>query len=421
VALKLMSSRATDRSLRARMERELRLARDLRHPNIVRVDELLELGDHHCLVMELVPGRTLKQRIASDGPVPFEEAGAILAGLASALAAVHAGGIVHRDLKPQNVIVTPEGVVKLLDFGLAKTPDSTGLTATGTILGTPDYMAPEQVDGATASERSDLYALGVIGYELVTGRPPFTGDSPLAVALQHVRSRVPDPALERADVPPRLARLIARLTEPMPSARPESAAAVLAELEALRQDPSGGLAEPTRRWRPARAVTAAAILVAGAGASWWAIRDSRSAATLDPLADGVLHVAVTSRPALGMVGGDLFLEALGEALVRRLEPPTFVVTPGDDRDRRALARGGVEHLLELALAPEVREDGSRSFRLAATIRDVDLDEPWRELAAVTLPGLDFEGVDVASTRLVEAYQRAVETELAARETAAQGR
>jgi hypothetical protein len=413
VALKLMSNRNTDANVRGRMERELRLARDLRHPNIVRVHELLELEDVYCLAMEFVPGSTLKQRVSESGPLPIDEAVVMIESLSSALAAVHAGGIVHRDLKPQNVMITPDGTLKLLDFGLAKTPDSTGLTATGTILGTPDYMAPEQVDGKIADERSDLYSLGVIAFELLTGHPPFRADTPLATALQHVRNRVPDVRGERPEVPEPLSRLIRRLTDREPDKRPPSAAAVLADVDGWSRGDSlaGADTASHRRWS-LRAAAAAAVVAVVALGGWMMAGRGGSSSAQDPFSDGRLEVSVSGVPSVGIVGGDLFLDALCDALDGRLPDATVRLVATREQDRQKLARQGVEHHLELRLVGPRTSQGSRELQIRAVVQDVASGDVWRELGPVTLEGLDFESIDVASSRLSSLYHEAVGDELA---------
>jgi len=413
VALKLMSNRNADANVRSRMERELRLARDLRHPNIVRVHELLELEDVYCLAMEFVPGSTLKQRVSESGPLPVDEAVVMVESLSSALAAVHAGGIVHRDLKPQNVMITPDGTLKLLDFGLAKTPDSTGLTATGTILGTPDYMAPEQVDGKIADERSDLYSLGVIAFELLTGHPPFRADTPLATALQHVRSRVPDVRGERPEVPEPLSRLIRRLTDRDPDHRPASAAAVLAEVDGWSRGDSFAADDPGSRRRRSLRAAAAAVALAVLGFGGWMLTGRGGAASgADPFADGRLEVSVSGVPSVGIVGGDLFLDALCDALERRLPDATVRLVDTREQDRQKLERQGVEQHLELRLVGPRTAEGVRELQIRAVVQDVASGDVWRELGPVTLDGLDFESIDLASSSVISMYREAVDAELA---------
>lgn len=186
---------ASDPTFAERFLREARLVAGLDHPNVLSVfdfgKEVVEGREVSYLVMPLVSGGSLRERIK--GPVPFGEAIAWLAAIGAALDHAHAKGILHRDVKPGNVLLDSTGRPLLADFGLARTADSaSGLTATGTVLGTPSYMAPEQAVGKALDGRADQYALAVIAFELLVGRVPFKADSPLAVLHQHV-SVAPEP------------------------------------------------------------------------------------------------------------------------------------------------------------------------------------------------------------------------------------
>jgi len=191
VAIKVLPEAfAHDPERLARFQREAKMLASLNHPNIVTIYGLEQFGDTHYLVIELVPGDTLQQRVKRDGPVPIEEALAIANQIAEALEAAHEKGIIHRDLKPANVKLTPEGKVKVLDFGLAKTfagdtstedmnnsPTlSMAATMQGVILGTAAYMSPEQAKGKAVDKRTDIWAFGAVLYELLTGKQAFHGE-----------------------------------------------------------------------------------------------------------------------------------------------------------------------------------------------------------------------------------------------------
>jgi len=224
--------RVQDAADLARFRRELRLARAVRHPNVARVDHLEEGPGFAYYTMEYVPGETLETLIDQGAAVGLDFALSVARQLTAGLAAVHDAGIVHRDMKPANVVLTPEGRVVLMDFGIARYEQvDSGLTTTGMSLGTPLYMAPEQAVGAELDARADLYSLGVLLYELVTGQPPFQGTTTVALYLEK-RGDQFKPSLElNPDVPADLDELIADLLRYETDQRPENAHAVLARLQ----------------------------------------------------------------------------------------------------------------------------------------------------------------------------------------------
>jgi predicted ATPase len=225
VAVKVLSAEVLNAETRARLLREAQAAAQLRHPNIVPVFDAGEVEGTPYVVME-VEGPTLHER----PPGSLEETVAIARQLCAALEHAHSHGIVHRDVKPENVLVAPDGLVKLVDFGLVRTAASR-LTAEGTVLGTVFYLAPEQILGEEVDARADLYALGILLYELAAGRLPFTGDDALAVIAQHLHAPVVPPSTYQAEIPAWLDDLIVRLMSKQPQERPASAAEVLRSLE----------------------------------------------------------------------------------------------------------------------------------------------------------------------------------------------
>ncbi|MBI4574645.1 MAG: protein kinase [Planctomycetes bacterium] len=230
VALKLL--RGTGGSLaRTRFEREARSAAAVDHPAVVRVLEFALESEPAWIAMEYVRGRTLRERIDAEGPLLAGEAMALLAPCLEGLSAAHARGIVHRDIKPENLLLPEGGGVKIADFGLAKsTEDREALTLTGTAVGTPYYMAPEQCSGDAVDERTDLYSLGASFYHALAGRPPFDADTQMAVLMHHLET-APRPLLEAAPgVPEGLAALVENLLAKQPRRRYASAAAALADL-----------------------------------------------------------------------------------------------------------------------------------------------------------------------------------------------
>jgi hypothetical protein len=222
VALKVISSiySGDPEEAAERFRHEVQAARRVSHPNVIRIHDLGEDGPLLFLSMEYVDGETLWSRVKARGPLPVAQAREILASIASGVAAAHAAGVVHRDLKPQNVLLGAGGrVVKVIDFGLAKSTFQAGATATGVIQGTPEYMAPEQVRGLATDSRTDVYALGATAYYALTGRPPFSGDSPIAIGFAQVHDKPRSPRELRPEIPAALEAAILRALDKDPGAR----------------------------------------------------------------------------------------------------------------------------------------------------------------------------------------------------------
>ncbi len=242
VAVKLLPpASAQDPVAVARFEREALAAAALAHPNIVAVFDAGVDGDTRFIVMECVGGRSLDAVLRECGALGAEQAAAVVAQIAGALAAAHRAGIVHRDIKPGNVMVDQTGAVKVLDFGIVRLEGGVTLTQTATVLGSAFYLAPELAHGAEADARSDLYALGCLLYELLTGRPPFTGELPAAILSQHISAAPRPPDELDPAVPAALSELVLRLLAKDPGRRPGDAAEVAAELAAVAAaaDPLG--------------------------------------------------------------------------------------------------------------------------------------------------------------------------------------
>lgn len=206
-----------------RFRHEAQAAAILAHPHIVDVYDVGQDGDIHYIVMEYVEGTDLKTLINREAPLAVSRAVEIAAQIAGGLSAAHRAGMVHRDIKPQNVIVTPEGTARITDFGIAKSQLSTATTETGVSLGTVDYISPEQAQGRPASPQSDIYSLGVVLYEMLTGRLPFRGETALAVAMKHVAEDAPPPRQLNPQIPIQLEALIMRAIDKDPARRPRSA------------------------------------------------------------------------------------------------------------------------------------------------------------------------------------------------------
>jgi tRNA A-37 threonylcarbamoyl transferase component Bud32 len=211
-----------DPEFRERFLREAEIGRTLNHPNIIRILERGAVGDVPYFTMELLAGETL-QAVLKRGAVEPRAAAAAIVQVAEALDFAHSKGVVHRDLKPSNVMLLRDGTVKVMDFGIARAHRFEGLTATAAFLGTPDYVAPEMAEGLGSEPRSDLYALGLVFFELLTGRRPFSAETPLAVLKKHASEEPPLPSRVRPGVPPELEAIVLRLLKKRPEERPASA------------------------------------------------------------------------------------------------------------------------------------------------------------------------------------------------------
>jgi hypothetical protein len=233
VALKVLHPHLRgERIVCERFRREVGIARSLDHPNVVRAHALYEDEGAISFSMELLEGRTLKEELLARGPLPLAEVRRIAHACLEALGAAHAAGIVHRDFKPQNVLLGRAGEVKLLDFGFARVANAAGLTTRSLVLCTPDYAAPELVQGHPVDGRADLYALGVTLYEVLTGRLPYRGSTPFELLRQHLEAPPPPLRSLRSDVDPRMEGLVQRLLEKAPEGRFATSEAALHALTA---------------------------------------------------------------------------------------------------------------------------------------------------------------------------------------------
>jgi DNA-binding response OmpR family regulator len=239
VVLKVMKvALAADATLFEHFKREIRLARKITHPGVVRIFDFWEAGPLNFVTMEYLEGRNLSEELKRRGPFSVGVAARVATELFEALAAAHDVGVVHRDIKPHNVLMLPSGRVKVLDFGIAQglepnTPD--GVTLAANVMGTPEYMSPEQVMGERVDVRTDLYSAGIVLYELLTGTLPFIGDNRMAVAAMRLNTDPAPPSTHRAAIPPAFDTLVLRLLARDRDRRPASARSVVAELSALKR------------------------------------------------------------------------------------------------------------------------------------------------------------------------------------------
>jgi eukaryotic-like serine/threonine-protein kinase len=288
VAIKVLSGKyAGDESFVTRFRREAQAAAGLNHPHVVSVFDTGDDGDRHYIVMEYVEGETLKDILRSEGRLPSQRAVAIGADVATALETAHEKGLVHRDVKPGNVMLDREGRVKVMDFGIARAAADDTLTQTGLVLGTASYLSPEQAQGLPVDARSDVYSLGCVLYEMLTGRPPFEADSPVSIAYQHVNEEPRPPSELEPSVPPALDAAVVRALAKDPADRfptagafrsaieasaaeggaatePMAAAGDTAIMPAAEAPPEEGPARGRRSWLPMALVGAAILALAGA-------------------------------------------------------------------------------------------------------------------------------------------------------------
>ncbi|MGA2032817.1 MAG: serine/threonine-protein kinase [Thermoguttaceae bacterium] len=312
VAVKILNRElAKDTTYLRRFEREAQAAASLVHANIVQIHEVGHANGLHYIAQEYVQGQNLRDWIARNGPADLPHALSIMRQVAAALAKAAEQGVVHRDIKPENIMLTTSGEVKVADFGLAhlSREDDAQLTQVGVTVGTPLYMSPEQVEGKSLDPRSDIYSLGVTCYHMLTGSPPFEGDTALAVAVQHLKKEPRPLQLARSDLPLALCRAVQRMLAKEPSARWQSAGELLRELcrirftyctaispEELGQWESAGVDPPAAadlqalerlsslmqggarrggRWHAFRPLVAGLLFFAiGAAAAWFTMRDA---------------------------------------------------------------------------------------------------------------------------------------------------
>jgi len=317
VAVKtLKSDLARDQDHRERFLREARAAAALSHPNVTQIYFIGEEGGQPFFAMECLEGKSLEAVLREEGKLAPDRAIALVRQAAAGLKAAAARGIIHRDVKPSNLVLTPDGVLKVTDFGLAKlTLSDTGLTMSGVILGSPNYMAPEQASGGSSDIRSDIYSLGATLYEMVTGHPPFEGPTPVSIILKHAREPLRNPRQFSPDLPYPLTLLLQRMLAKRPEDRPKDYDALIRELDrfasrgtstAAAQDPPSVGLSPNQTLRTPTSATQSSgsiwilfpilvlTLLAGWGLLKHSLRRAEARAATPPLA--VTRAAPTALP-----------------------------------------------------------------------------------------------------------------------------
>ena len=336
VALKVMREEfADEEGFVERFRREAKNAASLTHPSIVQIyDQGRSEDGTYYIAMEYVPGGTLKERIAEEGPLDPGEAAGIASRVAEALRAAHERDIVHRDIKPHNVLLSASGETKVADFGIARAASSKTITETNLVLGTAAYMSPEQINGEHVGPASDLYSLGVVLYEMLTGEPPYRADDPIATAMQHLERPPPHPRDASPAVPEDLDALTARLLAKDPAARYASAADLAEDLRRVRDGLSpvavGPADRETARMRQddERARTAPTAVAPGEGSMPPASPAPRRRALL-PLAALLLGAVL-----LGGMAWALSRGLSGQDGAERVEVPDVVGAPLDQAKNR---------------------------------------------------------------------------------------
>ncbi|MGI8416249.1 MAG: Stk1 family PASTA domain-containing Ser/Thr kinase [Nakamurella sp.] len=344
VAVKIMAARYSgDAAFLTRFSREARLAAGLSHPGIVAVYDHGRDGEHVFLVMELVDGGTLRELIHQRGALRVDVTVSILQPLLGALAAAHRAGLVHRDVKPENVLISAHGELKVADFGLVRAVTSQTMATGDVILGTVAYLSPEQVETGRSDTRSDVYSAGIVGWEMLTGEPPFTGENAMSVAYQHVHSEVPMVGDVARGVPALLEDLLADATQRNPERRPRDAAAFGARLATIRTRlgiPLVPIPVPTRA-QPARPTDDPDAAVPLAGRTNGVARVGTVVAGRDPGADSQRPTAQPAGPR-----GTAMMRADGPATADEprggaqplAEPVVRYSVPQPARQRRWLRR-----------------------------------------------------------------------------------
>ena len=317
----------------ARFKQELVLARKVTHKNVVRIFDLGEAEGIKFFTMEYIEGESLKAAIRRRGPLPVGEVLSLARQILGALEEAHAQGIVHRDLKPQNVMVASgSGSAHLMDFGIARATDGTSMTATGAIVGTPDYMSPEQVKGVRAGTPSDVFSFGVILYEMLTGELPYQADTPMSKVMMRLSHRPRSVREISAAIPKYLERIVRRCLEIDPALRYQRAGDVLADLD--RETASNSLTlrvQHTLKHRRAWIVAAAIVAVAAAVTSWWLALRPGLAPPPPPPAGPVHTLAILPLTnATGSAELDWMREGLADMLVTDLGQSRYVrPVPGE--------------------------------------------------------------------------------------------
>jgi len=397
IALKLIKPEiAKDKKTIERFSNELRFARKIRHKNVCGMFDLGEEKGTHFITMEYVPGEDLKSLIRRIGQLPIGKAISIANQVCEGLFEAHRLGVVHRDLKPQNIMIDREGNARIMDFGIARSLRTKGITGSGVMIGTPEYMSPEQVDGKEADQRADIYSLGVILYEMVIGRVPFEGDTAFSIGVKQ-KSEAPQPPKEINDqIPGDLNRIILKCMEKDKESRYQSVGELHSELMNLERGiPTTERIVPTRKPLTSREITVQfnlkklfipaliAIAVVVIGLIIWQILPKQKAPFLAPSGKPSLAVMYFENNT-GDEELDYWRKAIAELLITDLSQSKYITVLGRDslyniltqtnllgtksyssEDIKEVAtRGGVNHVLQGGFVK-----AGRTFRISYTLQE----------------------------------------------------
>lgn len=418
VALKLLRPELASRhDAFERFRQELLLARQVSSPHVVRIHDLVRHGEVWLISMDFVPGQSLERLLDTKGHLPPDDAIKIVRQLALGLAAAHQRGVVHRDLKPANVLITEEGEARITDFGVARSAGSTGITVSGVVIGTPEYLSPEQARADPVDGRSDLYALGLILFEMLTGTLPFRGGTPAEMLAQRIVRDPPSADTVRSDLPAFAVRLCSRLLELKPSRRFQSAEEVVKAIDERRV---------RRKMRPGRLLAIAAVLaVIGLGIVGVELYLRAPVTTAPVRVANALDIAVMP---LVVANGDDADTELAEGVRRyvtaALTNISTLRTPDVRQVDRALAELGYD-----AQATRRQRDRVAETLNARRLLEVDLDKNadgthtihyaiWKP--GDTEPAWNAKSDPFADAAIADAMrplQSALERELGQRETA----
>ncbi len=379
IALKLIKPEiAKDKKTIERFSNELRLARKIRHKNVCGMFDLGEEKGTHYITMEFVPGEDLRSLIRRIGQLPIGKSVSITKQICEGLTEAHRLGVVHRDLKSNNIMIDREGNVRIMDFGIARSLEAKGITGAGVMIGTPEYMSPEQVEGKEVDQRSDIYSLGVILYEMVTGRVPFEGDTPFTIGMKHKGETPKDPKELNSQISGDLSTLILKCLEKDKEKRYQSSGEVRSELERIEKGiPTTERIVPERKPLTSREITVtfglkklfipvlAIVAVLIIALILWQVLPKKKAAPLAPSGKPSLAVMYFENNT-GDEGLEYWRKALSDLLITDLTQSKYIMVLSGDRIfnilseldqldtksystevlRAVASRGGVNHILQ---------------------------------------------------------------------------